>query len=140
MPSMFEYDRLTPSRAREIAEAIRADPEAAQAFADKTVERLAKIIPDDGVVRAERLEEAFLIAVETRKIFSAAKLDIWKFFEKPRARSLLGHVFISAVDGRSLREIIGDAQRQSGTSEFRFDAATFKEKQKPTSRHKIPAA
>jgi len=140
MPSIFEYDRLTPSRTREIAEAIRADPHAAKMFAEKMLSRLTRVIPDEGIVCAGQLEEAFLIAVETRKIFSAAKLDIWKFFEKPRARSLLGHVFISAVDGRSLREIIGDAQRQSGTSEFRFDAATFKEKQKPTSRHKIPAA
>jgi hypothetical protein len=136
MASIFDYDRLTPSRARKIAEAIRTDRQAAKGFTEKTLGRLAKLIPKEGNVSAEQVEEAFLIAVEVRKIFNAAELNIWDFFPtfpNPEERSLLGHVFISAVEGRPLRDIIGDIQRRTGSrkdaGEFLFKATAFKKSQ-----------
>jgi hypothetical protein len=135
MASIFEYDRLTPSRSRKIAEAIHSDRRAAESFTEKTLDRLAKLIPKEGNFPAEHLEEAFLIAVEVRKIFNAAELNIWDFFPtfpNLEERSLLGHVFISAVEGRPLREIIGDIQRREGrmdAGEFLFNATAFKKSQ-----------
>lgn len=111
---LFKYDRLTPSRARKIAEAIRSDPEDARAFENATVEKLARLIPPAGEVRLDRVEQAFLIAVEAQKLFDAAACDIWAYFPKYPERSLLGEIFVRAVEGASLREIVESAASETG--------------------------
>jgi hypothetical protein len=124
MNDLFNYDRLTPSRIRKLAEVIHNDHEMAREFAAVTVERLARLVPDSGMVQIERLEEAFVIALETRKIFDVAGLDLWSFFPREQPCSLLGHVFSCAVDGASLRDIVGAARSGSRgpNDELLFDA------------------
>lgn len=125
----FYKDRMTPSQVRNVAETISADPTVAKIFAQEIIDRLVKLIPRDGLVSAERLEDAFMIAVDVRKIFSLSKLDIWEFFPRYKEPSLLGYVFVSAVDGRSLSEVIQEAQAICGlkkdTDDFLFDATAF---------------
>jgi hypothetical protein len=110
MEGLFNYDRMTPSRSRKIAAAISGDREKAREFADISVDRLAVLIPRIGTVRIEQLEEAFIMALEIRKVFDAANLSIWDFFPRPSPPSLLGHVFISAVEGVSLRDLVESAR------------------------------
>ena len=125
MTALPDYDRLTPSRVRKIALLIRTDRAKARELANKTVSSLAGLIPDRGIVGVEKVEEAFLAAIEMRKIFAAAELQIWDFFPRPTARSLLGHIFISAVEGASLREIVAEAARLSSDDGLSFDVERF---------------
>jgi hypothetical protein len=131
----FFEPRLTPTQVHRIAGTIHKDPALAHAFAHEVIDRLVKLIPDDGLVPAERLEEAFVMAVEVRRIFELSELNIWDFFQRPQARSLLGHVFISAVDGRSLSDIIREAQARGDTKQgdgrYLFDATAFKRRHLP---------
>jgi hypothetical protein len=118
---------LAPDSARETVKRIRREPLYGLMFAHKVLARLEELIPRDQRVRIEDLEEAFLIATETRAIFSRAGVDIWKFFPRPQHRSLLGEVFISAVDGLALADIIEKVGARAGSKNERgelwFDAA-----------------
>jgi hypothetical protein len=124
---IFEFDRLTPVRIEQIAKDIRYRP-VAKDFAEKTVARLSSVIPLHGNVRGEQIEAAFLMATEVRKIFKTANLDIWEFFPRPPELSLLGYVFISAVNGLSLGHIIRELEARPGVKQgdgFLFDATAF---------------
>jgi hypothetical protein len=78
------------------------------------------------------LEEGILAEQDGGSISFPLPKNLASAYSKLGQCSLLGHVFISAVEGRPLREIIGDIQRREGrmdAGEFLFNATAFKKSQ-----------
>jgi DNA-binding protein HU-beta len=105
MSEALGYDRLTSERAREIGKVMTRDRGRAVEFIKGTISRLEEMLPSTRLVRADRIEDAFMVAAETKKIFNTAGLNVWDFVPK-EPHSLSEYVFLSALGGKALSEII----------------------------------